>query len=206
MKPQLSEAQLLTLISDGDQEAFAVIYTKYLNNIYRYIFSICYTKEMSEEIVQDLFVKVWENRAQLIHVTSFKAYLYRSAKNLLLNHVQRSKIQSKVFNVIEVEKQKETNTLTDSDLLFNEYYRIAQKAIDLLPEKRKQIFRLRLNDELSLDEIAVKLSISKNVVKKQLYSGISFVRKYLHKHEIIVLLIYLQGFYQCMMALTNIYL
>ena len=77
MKPQLSEAQLLTLISDGDQEAFAVIYTKYLNNIYRYIVSICYTKETNVEIVQNLFVKVWGNRAQLNHIVYFMVYPYK---------------------------------------------------------------------------------------------------------------------------------
>jgi len=205
MKPQLSEAELLNLISNGDQEAFAIIYTTYLNNIYRYIFSICYTKETSEEIVQELFIKVWENREDLIHVTSLKPYLYKCAKNLLLNHVNRSKIKSKVFDVIELGKQKEVNATTDSALVYNDYYKIAQRAIDLLPEKRKQIFRLRLNDELSLDEIASKLSISKGVVKKQLYHGISFVRRYLHKHEIIMLGICLQGFHQHLRSLKNIF-
>jgi RNA polymerase sigma-70 factor (ECF subfamily) len=69
---------------------------------------------------------------------------------------------------------------------------MAQHAIDLLPEKRKQIFKLRLNDDLTLDEIALKLHISKSVVKKQLYAGVSFVRKYLYKHgEIIAVFLYL---------------
>ncbi|SEA02178.1 RNA polymerase sigma factor [Pedobacter hartonius] len=205
MKPQLSEAELLNLISNGDQEAFAIIYTTHLNNIYRYVFSICYAKETSEEIVQELFIKVWENREHLIHVISLKPYLYRSAKNLLLNHVHRSKIKSKVFDLIELAKQKEVNSTSDSALMYNDYYRIAQRAIDLLPEKRKQIFRLRLNDELSLDEIASKLCISKSVVKKQLYNGIGFVRRYLHKHEIIILAICLQGSYQYLRALKNIF-
>jgi RNA polymerase sigma-70 factor (family 1) len=191
MKPQLNEAELLKLISNGDQDAFAVVYTTYLNNIYRYVYSICYTKETSEEIVQELFIKVWENRANLVNVTSLKPYLYKSAKNLLLNHINRSKIELKVFDLIELNKREEVNATTDSDLVYNDYYRIAQDAINLLPEKRRQIFRLRLNDDLSLDEIALRLSISKGVVKKQLYNGISFVRRYLNKHEIIMLIIFL---------------
>jgi RNA polymerase sigma-70 factor (family 1) len=192
MKPQLNEAELLKLISNGDQDAFAVVYTTYLNNIYRYVYSICYTKETSEEIVQELFIKVWENRGNLVNVTSLKPYLYRSAKNLLLNHINRSKIELKVFDLIELYKREEVNATTDSDLVYNDYYRIAQDAINLLPEKRRQIFRLRLNDDLSLDEIALRLSISKGVVKKQLYNGISFVRRYLNKHEIIMLIIFLE--------------
>ncbi|MDB5150017.1 MAG: hypothetical protein JWQ57_4037 [Mucilaginibacter sp.] len=188
MKPQLNEKDLLNLIADGDRQAFTLFYTTYLNNVYRYIYNICTVRETSEEIVQDLFLKVWENRANLPYITSLKPYLYRSAKNLLLDHIRKSRVESKVLDFMELNAVSGEN-YTDNDLVYNEYNRIAQCAIELLPEKRKQIFKLRLNENLSLDEIAIKLSISKSVVKKQLYSGISFVRNYLFKHgEIIVLL------------------
>lgn len=189
MKPQLNEKELLNLIADGDRQAFTLFYTTYLNNVYRYIYSICAIKEVSEEIVQDLFLKVWENRVSLPYITSVKPYLYRSAKNLLIDHVRKCKAESKVLDFIEMNAVNCEN-YTENDLTYEEYNRIAQCAIDLLPAKRKQIFTLRLNDNLSLDEIALKLSISKSVVKKQLYSGISFVRNYLFKHGEIIVFIF----------------
>jgi RNA polymerase sigma-70 factor (family 1) len=194
MKPLLNETELISLVANGDRGAFTRLYTTYLNNIYKYIFSICYSKEVSEEIVQQLFVKIWENRANLTGVIAIKPYLYRSAKNLLLNHIKKEQVETRVLDVVELNTQHETNN-TYNELVYGEYYQLAQNAINLLPEKRRQIFKLRLNDDLSLDEIALKLSISKSVVKKQLYTGMDFVRKYLFKHgEIIVLLAYLSVF------------
>jgi RNA polymerase sigma-70 factor (family 1) len=189
MKPLLNESDLIQLISKGDQEAFSLFYKTYLNNLSGYVFTICNDKETSEEIVQDLFLKIWENRSQLPYITAVKSYLYRSAKNLLLDRIRRSRAESKVLDVIEMDNRgRESNS--EHDLIYKEYYTMAQHAIELLPEKRKEIFKLRLDDGLSLDEIACKLCISKSVVKKQLYSGISFVRKYLYQHgQIIAMLL-----------------
>jgi len=191
MKPNI-EAELIQRFSKGDHEAFARIYKLYQNNIYKYIYSICYNKEISEEIVHDLFIKIWENRAELEQVSHIKSYLYRSAKNLLLNHIQRVKTETRIMDIMEL-RARNTEGVTDDELIYNEYYRIAQHAIDLLPDKRKQIFKLRLDEDLSLDEIAEKLNISKSVVKKQLYAGINFVRKYLGKHGDLLILVLLKS-------------
>lgn len=191
MKVLLSEPELINLIANGDREAFTQFYTTYLKNIYKYVFSICYTKETSEEIVQELFLKVWENRENLPKVKSLKAYLYQSAKNLLLDYIRRSRFENKVMDAIELNALSGEN-YTENHFVYGEYYQMAQQAIDLLPERRKQIFKLRLNDDLTLDEIALKLHISKSVVKKQLYAGVNFVRKYLYKHgEIVIIALYL---------------
>jgi len=181
MKHVLNETELIDLIANGDREAFAQLYKKYLNNIYRFIFCICNSRETSEEIVQELFVKIWVGRENLKNVASIKPYLYQSAKNLLLNHIKRSQVETKVFKLIDFNRRDAVNQ-ADGELIYNEYYRMAQNAIELLPEKRKEIFKLRLNNDLSLDEISQQMQISKSVVKKQLYSGISFVRNYLQKH------------------------
>lgn len=191
MKVLFNEPELINRIAIGDREAFTQFYTAYLKNIYKYVYSICYVKETSEEIVQELFLKVWENRENLVKVKSVKAYLYQSAKHLLFDYIRRLQVESKALDIIELNALIGEN-YTDNHFIYSEYYQMAQQAIDLLPEKRKQIFKLRLNDELTLDEIALKLHISKSVVKKQLYAGVSFVRKYLYKHgEIVAILLYL---------------
>ncbi|NVM67290.1 RNA polymerase sigma-70 factor (ECF subfamily) [Mucilaginibacter sp. SG538B] len=186
--PQHTDNRLLALIARGDRHAFAVLYRRYLNNLYRYVYSICYNKEEAEEIVQELFVKLWENRASLEQVISFKAYAFRAAKNLLLNHIRKARTESSAIDQLQQAPTAYTENLAEGKLFYSEHYRMAQHAIELLPDKRKQIFRMRLTDELSLDEIAEKLSISKSVVKKQLYLGIAFVRKYLLDHGQIVIL------------------
>ena len=190
MKQLLPDSELVKRTSNGDRDAFAQLYRKYLNNVYRYAYSLCYAKETSEEIVQDVFFNVWKNRENLSDVITIKAYLFRSAKNQLYNHIQKIKVESEALGHV-TSKFPEVENYTDNNVMYGEYCKLAQNAIDLLPEKRKNIFILRSNEDLSLDEIAMKLSISKSVVKKQLYSGISFVRNYLHKHGEIYTLFFL---------------
>jgi RNA polymerase sigma-19 factor, ECF subfamily len=76
----------------------------------------------------------------------------------------------------------------DERIISRQYFEMADRAIARLPEKRKTIFLMRTREELSLDEIAARLSISKSVVKKQLYAAIAFVRNSIHHNEITMLM------------------
>lgn len=178
----LDENELIKRLSHGDRKAFTVLYNRNINNLYRYINFICKSKELTEEIVQCVFIKIWERRETLGDITSFRSYLYRSAKNRLLDDIKRNKKESQVLVMIQPVSE-ESQQRSDDLVNYKDFYLMAQDAIKLLPEKRRQIVELRTKDDLSLDEIAVKLSISKSVVKKQLYSGMDFVRKYMHHHS-----------------------
>ena len=177
----IDEADLLRRVSDGDRKAFTILYSRYLNQLYRYIYLFTKSKVTSEEIVQNIFIKIWTNRQVLKNITSFKGYLYRSAKNLLLDEIRKNQVQTKVHLTLKP-KTEESHEESDAVIIYNQYYQIAQDAINLLPEKRKQIVELRIKHHLTLDEIAEELSISKGVVKKQLYAGFSFIKAYLRKH------------------------
>jgi RNA polymerase sigma-70 factor (ECF subfamily) len=124
-----------------------------------------------------------------------KSYLFQTAKNISLNYIKRAKIEGRVLNVVE-NNSKNTINLLENELVYNEYSELAKAAIDMLPVKRKEIFKLRLHDDLSLDEISQKLHISKSVVKKQLYSGMNFVRGYLSRHGAFTILMGLLFFYK----------
>jgi len=177
--------KLLLLISRGDRVAFSYLYNRYGNNLLRFVSGICFSKEISEEIVQDLFLNVWVQREKITQVRAIKPYLYRSAKNMVLNHLRSASKAAKMINIISANHPQEAER-TEDKIIYNEAYELAQSAIELLPSKRKVIFKMRHDDNLSLDEISTKLSISKSVVKKQLYSGINFVRTYLSKHGDII--------------------
>jgi RNA polymerase sigma-70 factor (ECF subfamily) len=155
---------------------------------------ICKSKELTEEIVQCVFIKIWERRESLENITSFRFYLYRSAKNLLLDHIRRNKAEAKILAMVQPESE-ESQERSDDHINLKDYHLIAQEAINLLPEKRRQIVELRTKYDLSLDEIAIKLSISKGTVKKQLYSGMDFVRKYIHNHSELTIALFLMGFW-----------
>ena len=180
---EFDEPDLLERIASGDRKAYSILYNQYLGGLSRYIYLFSKSKETSEEIVQDIFIMIWEKRETLTSINSFKSYLYRSAKNLLLDEIRKNQVKAKAAVILKPQTE-ESHEKADERLIYDEYYKIAEKAIELLPEKRKRIFLLRTREELSLDEIAEQLAISKSVVKKQLYAGISFVRKYMQQHGI----------------------
>ncbi len=179
--PPYDENTLLSQAAAGDRQAFTQLYKAYLNSSYNYIFLFTKSKGETEEILQDIFVKIWESREKLIKVQSFKNYLLKSAKNKLLDQVRKEQIRHRVLTEIKRNNSIVQET-TNDDFAYREYYRIVQEAIEKLPPKRKLIFRLNTENGLSHNEIAEQLNISKSVVKNQLYKAYDFVRQYLSKH------------------------
>lgn len=192
------EKELLALVATGNRQAFTQLYTTYLNNLYRYIFLFTKSKEETEEILQEIFIKIWETREKLPEVASVKNYLFRFAKNKLLDKIRHLQIRQRVLS--EIKRTKDISETTTSDqCTYREYYRLVQQAIEKLPPKRKLIFRLNIENGLSQDEIAMQLNISKSVVQKQVYSASNFVREYLFKHgeisfSILVAALFLSSF------------
>ncbi len=165
----------------GDRKAFTQLYKDHLNNVFNYIFLFTKSKEETEELIQDVFVKIWENREKLPDVQLFKSYLFKMAKNKLIDQVRHEQIKYRVF--AEVKRTKvASEDITADQSAYKEYYLIVQQAIEKLPTRRKFIFKLSTENGLSHDEIAARLNISKSAVKKQLYNASDFVRNYLAKH------------------------
>ncbi len=166
----------------GDRAAYAQFYQTYLDPLYRYIFLFTKSKDDSEEILQEIFVKIWEQREKLLQVMSAKDYLFRMAKFRILDNVRHLQVRHRVLSEIKRTRVVSQQT-TNDQCAYKEYYAIVQMAVEKLPPKRKIIFRLNTENGLSLDEIAGQLKISKPVVKKQLHSATGFVRQYLFEHS-----------------------
>ncbi|MBX9782786.1 MAG: RNA polymerase sigma-70 factor [Chitinophagaceae bacterium] len=175
------EKVLLAMVATGNRQAFTQLYTAHLNNLYRYIFLFTKSKEETEEILQEIFIKIWETREKLPEIESIENYLFRFAKNKLLDNIRHLQIKQRVLS--EIKRTKDVaETTTINQYTYREYYHIVQQAIEKLPPKRKLIFRLNIENGLSQDEIALQLNISKSVVQKQIYKASHFVREYLLKH------------------------
>lgn len=178
-----NESELLLKVSQGDRQAFTRLYSTYLNPVINYILPLMSSREEAEELIQDIFVSLWEKRESLYQVDSFQAYLFRSARNRYFTHLQRLKTQEKIYKTL-FDSQNLQVTNADNKVLLDDYYRVATAAINKLPARQREIFLLRTETGLSLDEITTRLGISKSAVKNQLYAAISFVRSYLEQHGI----------------------
>jgi RNA polymerase sigma factor (sigma-70 family) len=174
----INEEELLLGVSQGSYKMYSVLYNLYLDEVYRYIFLFTKSEEKTEDIVQNTFLKIWEKRSILVNVRSFRSYVYKVSKNLLIDELRRNQTEAKILFMLKPDSE-ESGERSDSKIIYGQYSQIIQEAINLLPEKRKQIVIMRLMDDMSLDEIAEHLSISKSVVKKQFYAGIDLIRRYL---------------------------
>ena len=175
------ERTLLQLATAGDMDAFTQLYVHFYPRLYRFLFFINRQHEDTEEIVQDVFLKVWDRRESLGTVRSLEDYLFRMAKNRMTDLLRRNKTGMKVIRNLQ-QKDLPLDSPTESAVAYREYHRLAREAITQLPERRRQVFLLSTDGGLSLDEIAATLGISRSAVKKHLGLATTQVKAYLRQH------------------------
>jgi len=180
-----NEKLLLTQVSQGDRQAFQVLYKACFPLVQGYIILFEPSPHILDELTQDVFVRIWEKRHRLEGVESFKGYLFLVTRNVVFNFIRALKVRQKVKE-LDVSGGPMTNDL-ENELLFKQYYEIALEAMNKLPPGRRKVLKMSIDDGLSLDEIATELRISRSGVKKQLYAATSYVRQYLQEHGEITL-------------------
>jgi RNA polymerase sigma-70 factor (ECF subfamily) len=187
------EARLIQLASEGDQQAYGRLYSYYYPQLYTSLVFISQSHEDTQEVIHEVFLKIWKTKETLALVRSFEDYAYTLAKNLLFSQLKRKKINEKLIQFLS--DQTVIGPSPDQQLLFKQYYQTALDAIDRLPAQKRKIFLLRTQEGLTLDEIATEMGISRSAVKKHLYAAIDSVKEYLRQHTGDVLLLVLFYFF-----------
>jgi len=162
----------------GNKKCFLNIYNRYKDKVYYYTLKITRSDSIAEEIVQDVFVKIWTKRDQINPSYPFPSYLFRITHNHTINILKRNTFEEKVKRNI-LSKANTSSCETEDTVIYNEYLRILSDAIKQLPPKRKDIFDLSRMQGISHDEIASQMGISKNTVKSQIVKANKSIRKYI---------------------------
>ncbi len=178
---QTEEKKLFERIKNGDEKAFELLFYKYYGHLCVYAAKIISDETSAEEIVQDLFVKLWEKRQQLLIETSINNYLFRSVKNLCFNYIQHNK--TKIQHAKNVLSETESNFSDDDSYPEIDLALRIEESINSLPGKRKEIFRLSRQEGLKYHEIAEKLNISIKTVETQMSLAIKSLREKLKKYN-----------------------
>lgn len=167
--------ELLPLIKQGDQRAFAVLYDLFAPDLISFIAKKIANSETAEDILHDLFISVWRNREMIDEIESLPAYLFSSCRYLILaQYRQEMKIKlTHDFEHLEFEDE----TIPIEDQLYYRYIiDIVTKEIENLPDKCKAVFKLSREYYLSNKEIAYKLNISESTVEKHINKAIRHLR------------------------------
>lgn len=174
-----NEKELLLQVSQGDEQAFALLFEQTQAHLASYIFHLTSSVELTEEVVQEAFLKVWTNRISLTQVDDFRAWLFTISKNYTLNCLR------KIVN--ERLRQKEwlqiqNTTTTEENNKEDDRYELMVKAIEHLPPQQKKVFVLSRINKLKYEEIARQLNLSRETVKSYLKLAGSSISKFVSNH------------------------
>jgi len=181
---------LIARMIEGDESAFTSIYRQYHSALYTYLLRICKIPSLAEDLVHDVFLKLWEARAQLDVKTSFASYLFRIARNTALTQLNRialyDTLQEKVLEHLQFQGNGPEQMVNEK-----EYNRLFQEALGRLTPQRLHVFRLCSQEGKSYDEAAAILGISRNAVKKHMVLSMRAIHNYIYRQGLVITLLYL---------------
>jgi RNA polymerase sigma-70 factor (family 1) len=159
----------LQQIAAGDETAFRQVYLSFYKRLYQFALAIVKTREPAEEIVEDVFIRIWQQREGLPSIRNLRIYLYTATKNTALNYLSKKARESitEPFDHIQIELNGSAVN-PEQILITAEMYKKVQKAVEALPPRCKMIFKLVREDGLRYKEIAEILNISVNTIDVQM--------------------------------------
>jgi RNA polymerase sigma-70 factor (ECF subfamily) len=168
LKPQITIADLQLRISKNDQTAYKELFDSYYSKLFRLAFVITKSRELSEEIVSDVFIGIWRRREKIIEISNLRLYLYVSVKNTSLNYLARLTKKGVIY-LEELEFEPLQPFSNPEELLITkEMNQRLYHAIQSLPPRCRMIFKLVKEDGLSYKEAATVLNLSVGTIDNQL--------------------------------------
>lgn len=175
------EKLLLVQIGAGNEKAFEQIFERYSDTIYGVAFAYTKSVEMSEEVVQDVFLKIWAAREKLSKIEDFSNYIFIITRNQLLNYLNR-KTREKAYLQHLSRHFNENNISPEQELLYKESNELIEKAISLLPDQQKLVYQMVKVQGMKLEEAATVLDLSRNTVRNHLSRALQFIRSFIYQN------------------------
>jgi RNA polymerase sigma-70 factor (ECF subfamily) len=162
-----SEALLIAQLSDNDEVAFTTLYNQYFNAVNLFVLRFVKSPQLSEDITQEVFIKIWEGRDKLAEIKSFKAWLFTVARNHTLNILKKISNESAGMGEVLKNYKQQHNPVEDT-IVESEYMQQLNEILNSLPPKTREVFRLCREEQKSYDEVIQILGISRSAVKKHM--------------------------------------
>jgi len=177
------EKEWLLRIAQGDEPAFNALFAQYKPKLYQYLLHLTKSPEIAEEIVIDIFVKLWIGRSLLPHIEDPDAFLRKVAYNKAMDFfkvvARHSRLQQAYLNQLQQVPEKRADEL----LIDAESRQMIQDAVNQLPPQRKRIYQMSREQGLTHDQIAETLRLSRNTVKNSIAASMKSIHQYLNTHH-----------------------
>lgn len=175
---EVDESTLVYNLNNGNEAAFNMLFDIYHHAVYNYVVRFIKSPSLTDDIVQDVFVKIWEARYTIKSERSVRSFIFTIAKHHLLNVLKRASLEKK----IKVEIMKfalQSHTRSEDEVIYADLTQFADRAIKNLPPQRRLIFKMHQEQGKDFKQIATILGISKNTVRDHLAKATKFIKSYL---------------------------
>ena len=169
--------ELLTRLKSGDMLAFDKVYELYSHKLFSFVFKILKNEADTDDIVQEVFVRIWESRDKLEDYKLLNSYIFTIAYNNSIDLIRKRINNNKYLEHLKNSAVINATPNLISEIEFNELNTQVQKLIAKLPERQKQVYLLHKEEGLTYSEIAEKLGISKNTVENHIVKALKYLRQ-----------------------------
>lgn len=172
-----SDQQLVLLLNQSDKTAYAEIYSRYQTLLFVYALKKMSDEEGAKDVVQEVFVSLWNVREKFNEEISIAAYLYRAVLNRILNVFRNRGVSQDYLNHLQYTLDNRAEHTADYLVREKDISALIELEISLLPDRMREVFELRRKSYLSNKEIAIKLNISEHTVATQMKNALKILRK-----------------------------
>ncbi len=177
----LNNRDALIRSADGDSHAFKLIFDAYRARVYTFALKYLKSSQQAEEVVQEVFLKLWKKGSSLAEIHDLDHYLFTIARNQSLDQLRRMKIRAKYAIPIPENYDGSTND-TEETVLLHDARRLLNEGIDKLPPQQKRVYQLCHQEGLKYEQAAEQLNLSAQTVHRHMKLALRFLRNYLKHH------------------------
>jgi len=174
-------------LASGDELAFKLFFQKNRPRLFTYIYKVVKSREIAEELVLDIFVKIWSAKEILSEVENVDAFLYRMALNKSLDFLRTAAREKRIHQLLNHHMQYEQATATSNHDL-KEYNQQVIHCLQMLTQQQQLVLNLSREEGLTHEQIADKLNLSKNTVKNHIVTALKTMREFIKRGQLSILL------------------
>lgn len=188
MKNPKANIELVRLLKKGDMAAFDIIYNIFCYKLHEFVLRYLKKEEDAEEIVQEVFIKIWESRGKIDVYASFESFLFTIAYNSTMSVLRKRVSEKKYLEYLKSLQQIDTANEVINEIHFRELNKKVQSLIEQLTPRQKEIYLLSRDEGLTHKKIAQKLNISENTVKNHLVTTLKILKSQIDGEQSVIVL------------------
>jgi RNA polymerase sigma-70 factor (family 1) len=181
--PLSDDSTLLARVATGDEAAFNTLFERYRDKLFHYLVRITKSPEISEEIVIDIFVKLWVGRELIEQVGQLEPFLHKVAYHRAIDFLRTASRHTRLQKIYIERMEQAPEKRADELLIDAQSRQLLQKAILSLPPQRKLIYTLSREQGLTHEQIATALNLSRNTVKNSMMAAVRSISEFLRQHD-----------------------